>query len=56
MHKEKTSIMDRGTIMDFIFKSHIFIRHVSMYAIDSCLNLRLSGICSSIFCGNGGVT
>ena len=39
--------MDRGPTMDFIFKSHTFLRHISMHAIDNCLKLKLSRISSS---------
>jgi hypothetical protein len=47
-HKIEAPIMDRGPNADFIFKSHTFLRHVSMKAIDDCLKLKLSGIGSSI--------
>jgi hypothetical protein len=36
-----------GPIMGFIFKSHTFLRQISMHAIDNCLKLKLSGIGSS---------
>jgi hypothetical protein len=39
--------MDRGPVTDFIFKRHMFMRHVSIHTIDNCLKLKLSGTCSS---------
>jgi hypothetical protein len=45
--KEEAPITDRGPIVDFIFKSHTFLRYISMKAIDNCLKLKLSGIGSS---------
>jgi hypothetical protein len=45
--KVEAPITDRGPMVDFIFKSHTFLRHLSMKAIDNCLKLKLSGIGSS---------
>jgi hypothetical protein len=36
--------MDKGPIADSSFKSHTFLRHVSMRTIDNCLKLKLSGV------------
>jgi hypothetical protein len=45
--KVEAPITDKGHVMDFIFKRHTFLRHVSMHAIDNCLKLKLSRIGSS---------
>jgi hypothetical protein len=45
--KVEIPITDRDPIMDFMFKSHTFPRHVSMKAIDNYLKLKLSRIGSS---------
>jgi hypothetical protein len=45
--KVEAPITDRGPIMDFIFKCHTFLRHISIKGIDKCLKLKLSGIGSS---------
>jgi hypothetical protein len=42
--------MDKDPIVDFIFKGHTFLRHISMKAIDNCLKLKLSRIGSSTLC------
>ena len=39
--------MDKDAIADFIIKSHTFLRHVSINAIDNWLKLKLSKIGSS---------
>ena len=38
--KVEAPIMDKGPIVDFIFKGHTFLRHISMKAIDNCLKLK----------------
>jgi hypothetical protein len=48
MNKVEAPIMDKGPIVDFIFNSHTFLRHISKKVIDNCLKLKLSGIGSSI--------
>jgi hypothetical protein len=34
-HKVEAPIVDRGPIVDLIFKSHTFFMHVTMNAIDN---------------------
>jgi hypothetical protein len=46
-HKVEAPIVDRGPIVDLIFKSHTFFMHVTMNAIDNWLKLKLSRIGSS---------
>ena len=46
-HKLEARITDKGPIADFIFKSHTFLRHIFMKAIDNYLKIKLSRICSS---------
>ena len=45
--KVEAPIMDMGPIVEFIFKSHTFLKHVSMKVINNCLKLKLSKIGSS---------
>jgi hypothetical protein len=46
-NKVEAPMTDRGPIADVIFKSHTFLSHVSMHAIDTSLKLKLPGIGSS---------
>jgi hypothetical protein len=45
--KVEAPITNRGPIVDFIFKCHTFLRHISMKGINNCLKLKLSEIGSS---------
>jgi hypothetical protein len=38
LSKVEAPITDRGPITDFIFKSHTFLRHISMKAVDISKN------------------
>jgi hypothetical protein len=46
--KVEGPMTDKGPISDVIFKSPTFLRHVSMHAMDTSLELKLPGIGSSI--------